>query len=243
MVGVPLATFGDYYFTTLGFVVTFLGTALASLKTIVTNKVQVGEFKLHPLDLLLHMSPLSMLQTLICATAVGEVSSFWALLNGVGDGNAVETVAVIGDKIATPSTSVVSDTFTTGCLIALLGNGIIAFLLNYVSFTANGKTSPLMMCVAGKLGVDVCADVVCSHCQKLGNMKQVMSIILSVLIFSLKVNWINGIGIILTLVGGAWYAVIEMERKKLSSATKAGPSGGILGGGGGSGGEVKYSKA
>ncbi len=72
-------------------------------------------------------------------------------------------------------------------------------------------------------------------------MKQVMSIILSVLIFSLKVNLLNGVGILLTLVGGAWYAVIEMERKKnnSSSTTKPDPTGGILDGGKD---EVKYSK-
>jgi hypothetical protein len=34
-------------------------------------------------------------------------------------------------------------------VLALCANGAIAFGLNYVSFTANGKTSPLMMCVAG----------------------------------------------------------------------------------------------
>jgi hypothetical protein len=38
-------------------------------------------------------------------------------------------------------------------ILALTVNGAIAFGLNYVSFTANGKTSPLMMCVAGIFGI------------------------------------------------------------------------------------------
>ena len=32
MVGVALATYGDYYFTTLGFFLTFLGVLIASVK-------------------------------------------------------------------------------------------------------------------------------------------------------------------------------------------------------------------
>lgn len=34
-------------------------------------------------------------------------------------------------------------------ILALMVNGGMAFGLNYVSLTANGKTSALMMCVAG----------------------------------------------------------------------------------------------
>lgn len=88
-------------------------------------------------------------------------------------------------------------------ILALTVNGAIAFGLNYVSFTANGKTSPLMMCVAGT----------CFHYSFLGNMKQVLSIVLSVTIFSLTVNFTNSVGIVLTLVGGAWYTVIEMKNR------------------------------
>ncbi|KAJ2915736.1 hypothetical protein MD484_g4696, partial [Candolleomyces efflorescens] len=40
IVGVALATYGDYYFTPSGFLLTLLGTLLAALKTIVTNLLQ-----------------------------------------------------------------------------------------------------------------------------------------------------------------------------------------------------------
>ncbi|CAJ0832639.1 18002_t:CDS:2, partial [Entrophospora sp. SA101] len=50
-----------------------MGTILAALKTVVTNRVQVGRLKLHPLDLLLRMSPLAFVQTVIYAYVTGEL--------------------------------------------------------------------------------------------------------------------------------------------------------------------------
>jgi len=66
--------------------------------------------------------------------------------------------------------------------------------LNYVSFTANKKTSPLTMTVAA-------------------NLKQCLSIILGVWLFRLEVGWMNGLGITTALVGGAWYAKVEFGLK------------------------------
>ena len=47
---------------------------MKALKTVVTNVVQVGRLKLHPLDLLLRMSPLAFLQCLVYATISGEMA-------------------------------------------------------------------------------------------------------------------------------------------------------------------------
>jgi hypothetical protein len=138
VLGVAFATFGDYNYTMLGFVLTVLGTVLAAIKTVVTNRVQVGKLKLHPLDLLLRMSPLAFIQTMIYSYVTGEMT------------------------------------------------GVIAFFLNVVSFTANKKTSALTMTVAG-------------------NVKQVLSIVLAVMIFNLNISFMNLCGIMLTLAGGAWY--------------------------------------
>src|SRR5690606_16372742 len=63
--GVYLATVGDYSYTTMGFILTVLGTLLAAVKTVVTNRIQVGRLQLHPLDLLLRMSPLAFAQTIV----------------------------------------------------------------------------------------------------------------------------------------------------------------------------------
>ncbi|CAG8763125.1 21216_t:CDS:2 [Cetraspora pellucida] len=123
VLGVVFATVGDYYFTTMGFFLTVLGTILAALKTVVTNRVQVGRLKLHPLDLLLRMSPLAFVQTVIYAYVTGELQRV----------------------------RVFSRTEMTASLVfALITNGVIAFFLNVVSFTANKKTSALTMTVAAE---------------------------------------------------------------------------------------------
>lgn len=61
-------------FTAWGFFLTVLGTVLAALKTIVTNQIQVGRLKLHPLDLLLRMSPLAFIQCVVWSYTSGELS-------------------------------------------------------------------------------------------------------------------------------------------------------------------------
>ncbi|KAL1934066.1 hypothetical protein VTP01DRAFT_6248 [Rhizomucor pusillus] len=168
--GVAFATFGDYSYSAIGFFLTVLGTVLAALKTVVTNRVQVGRLKLHPLDLLLRMSPLAFFQTIMYSYATGEMSRVREFYH---------------------------TEFTWGLFFALLMNGIIAFFLNVVSFTANKKTSALTMTVAG-------------------NVKQVLSIVLAVIIFQLPITWMNALGIILTLAGGAWYTHVEMVEKNKS---------------------------
>ena len=121
--GVAFATYGDYSFTAWGFVLTLTGAILASLKTIITNRVQVGRLKLHPLDLLVRMSPLAFMQCVFFGWWSGEL----------------EQVRVYG-----------ATEMTRQKAIALAINGAIAFGLNVVSFTANKKTSALTMTVAGE---------------------------------------------------------------------------------------------
>ncbi|KAL1919175.1 uncharacterized protein VTP21DRAFT_2557 [Calcarisporiella thermophila] len=167
--GVAFATFGDYNYTPTGFFLTVLGGVLAALKTVVTNRVQVGRLKLHPLDLLLRMSPLAFVQTMIYAYVTGELAE-------------LQEFAYTG-------------ALNSVLCVALLANGVIAFFLNVVSFTANKKTSALTMTVAG-------------------NVKQVLTIVLAVVIFHLNITLMNALGILLTLVGGAWYTKIELAEKQ-----------------------------
>lgn len=166
----------------MGFFLTVLGTVLAAIKTVVTNRVQVGRLKLHPLDLLLRMSPLAFLQTMLYSYATGEM-------------------ALVYDYYQT--------NLTFGVFSALLLNGVIAFFLNVVSFTANKKTSALTMTVAGNYSLIICINVymrnLLNKFLNLGNVKQVLSIVLAVIIFDLSISATNGLGIILTLAGGAWY--------------------------------------
>lgn len=97
---------------------------LAALKTVVTNRVQVGGLKLHPLDLLLRMSPLAAIQCMIYMRLTGELDLVRAYI---------------------------AKDFTSGHFWAIFLNGCIAFGLNVASFTANKKTGALTMSVAGEL--------------------------------------------------------------------------------------------
>ncbi|GAA5847328.1 hypothetical protein JCM9279_000238 [Rhodotorula babjevae] len=118
--GVAFATYGDYSCTPSGFLLTLVGTFLAALKGILTNRVQVGRLKLHPLDLLARMSPLAFVQCFACGWASGELARVneWA------------TTEMTRQKA-----------------LALVLNGAIAFGLNVVSFTANKRAGPLTMTV------------------------------------------------------------------------------------------------
>lgn len=176
--GVAFATFGDYNYTAMGFILTVLGTVLAAIKTVVTNRVQVGRLKLHPLDLLLRMSPLAFIQTMLYSYATGEME-------------------LVQEYFQT--------NLTTTAFFALLLNGVIAFFLNVVSFTANKKTSALTMTVAG-------------------NVKQVLSIVLAVIIFDLSITATNGLGIILTLAGGAWYSNVQLNENRKKAKLMGGDS-------------------
>ncbi|KAI8146004.1 triose-phosphate transporter family-domain-containing protein [Fennellomyces sp. T-0311] len=167
VIGVGFATFGEYGYTAVGFMLTVLGTVLAAVKTVVTNRILVGRLKLEPLDLLMRMSPLAFVQCIFYAYITGELGR-------------VQEFS--------------SSNMTVGLASGLIVNGIMAFGLNIVSFTANKKTGALTMTVAG-------------------NVKQVLSIILAVIIFKLNINATNAFGIILTLLGGAWYGKVEMSER------------------------------
>lgn len=81
----------------------------------------------------------------------------------------------------------VETSMTQKDLINLFINGCIAFALNVISFTANKKTGALTMTVAA-------------------NVKQILTIVLSMLFWNLKATGMNTFGIVMTLCGGAWYA-------------------------------------
>ncbi|GAA6010769.1 hypothetical protein JCM11491_002937 [Sporobolomyces phaffii] len=124
IMGVGFATFGDYSATAWGFCLTLIGAVLAAFKTIITNRVQVGRLKLHPLDLLVRMSPLAFMQCVFFGWWSGEL----------------ERVRVYG-----------ATEMSQRKAVALMVNGAIAFGLNVVSFTANKKTSALTMTVAANV--------------------------------------------------------------------------------------------
>lgn len=174
--GVGLATFGDYYFSILGFFCTLLGVLLSSWKTVASNQFMTGNLALPALEILLRMSPLAALQSLLYAAAAGELTSFRAW---IAEGN------------LTPSYA-----------LALAGNGFLAFLLNVSSFYTNK--------LAGALTVTVCA-----------NLKQCLTVVLGVVLFNVRVGLLNGVGMLVTLIGAAIYGKVELDSKGKLDTEKA----------------------
>ena len=125
ILGVGLATFGDYSCTLGGFVITLLGVVLASTKTVVTNRLMTGSLALSPLELLTRMSPLAAVQCFIYAITNGELQ----------------------EVLSVSRTGTMSTTF----LIAVLGNSAVACLLNGVSFQTNKLAGALTMSICGNL--------------------------------------------------------------------------------------------
>ncbi|CAE6541278.1 unnamed protein product [Rhizoctonia solani] len=227
ILGVIFATYGDYSYTRAGLALTLLGTALAALKTMLASRVvrirtqplyaphphpsnfgfsqtarsfhidsRRGSMKrvvdegylsadehagsnhsltpapaLHPLDVLLRLSPLACVQCLIVAFFTGELSRWSASL-----------------ELAP----------TKWRTLAL--NGLLAFLLNYVSFVTSRRAGALSMTVAA-------------------NVKQVLTILLALLVFNTGTPSITHlVGIASTLGGGLWYGYLEVKEKNETTA-------------------------
>ncbi|CAL1709667.1 unnamed protein product [Somion occarium] len=184
ILGVAFATYGDYYFTTWGLCLTLLGTVLAALKTIYTNILQSSThitpaspillksiptlfalrrylipptLGLHPLDLLMRMSPLAFIQCVIYAQVTGELDR----LRHFGRPYGFDGLASVSHESYMNSTQTSSNYLAQALdypgpligglswshILVLLVNGGVAFGLNVVSFTANGKNKGLMLCV------------------------------------------------------------------------------------------------
>jgi len=47
----------------------------------------------------------------------------------------------------------------------------------------------------------------------LANVKQVLTILTSVVLFNLTITGMNAVGIVLTLTGGAWYAILDLRER------------------------------
>uniref|UniRef100_A0A7S3DTQ7 Sugar phosphate transporter domain-containing protein n=1 Tax=Entomoneis paludosa TaxID=265537 RepID=A0A7S3DTQ7_9STRA len=130
IVGVAMACFGDMSFSTIGFGYTSLCVFLAALKVVASGEILTGDLKLHPFDLLRHMTPLALVQCLIMSIATGEVQEI--LQRWPTD------FSPWGPKGLYPS-SIVNLT------------GLISLTFNVSSLQVNKLTSPLTLCVAANV--------------------------------------------------------------------------------------------
>ena len=46
-----------------------------------------------------------------------------------------------------------------------------------------------------------------------GNVKQCLTVFLGIIVFGVKVGWLNGLGMLITLAGAAWYSALELKGK------------------------------
>ncbi|KAK5175775.1 uncharacterized protein LTR77_000915 [Saxophila tyrrhenica] len=175
ILGVALATAGDYYCTLSGFTLTVLGVLLSAIKTVATNRLMTGSLALSAMEVLLRMSPLATIQCVLYAFLTGEVDRF--------------------------RSAYASGEFSNSFGTALLANAVIAFALNVTSFQTNK--------VAGALTMTVC-----------GNVKQVLTIGLGIVLFNVKVGWLNALGTVVTIAGAIWYSKVELDAKRSRVGSK-----------------------
>lgn len=166
--GVGLATYGDVYFTPYGAFLTLSGVVLAAVKTIVSNRIMTGSLKLSAYEILLRMSPLAAIQSLFYSWVTGEANQFFTF---VAEGN-----------------------LPWPMVLAIAGNGFIAFVLNISSFQTNKLAGALTITVAG-------------------NLKQCLTILLGIALFNVQVTFLNGLGMFITLCGAALYSKVELDSK------------------------------
>lgn len=161
--GIILTVLGEFNGTELnglGLFLTVFGIFLSSLKGVVTNFLLVSGFKMHPLELIALLGPFASLQCVLASVLTGESHAIYRQFQHTP----IDRFLVFG----------------------LMINAFLAFLMNWISFSANKETSALAMTVAG-------------------NVKQAVSVALSVILFGSKLRLLDSIGIIITLIGGAWY--------------------------------------
>jgi len=75
-------------------------------------------------------------------------------------------------------------------LFSVFGSGFMAWLLNITNFFTNQKTSPVTLTVGG-------------------NVKQILTILLSIAIFNTRVSFMGALGILVTVAGAILYSIVN----------------------------------
>lgn len=169
VLGVCMLTYGDYSFTAAGCILTILGVALSSVKSIATNRILTGARALDAIEVLARMSPLAALQS----AAMGGLMGEWPKIGELAEQRGMDW----------------------GFLLAVFGNSLLALLLNISSFKANKLAGALAQSVSG-------------------NVKQCLTVLLAIPAFGVQVGLVDGLGMLTTLAGAAWFSYAELRSRK-----------------------------
>lgn len=199
-----MCTAGDYHYSLLGLIVTISGVVLAAvkvfctpvplisyclltlgflvlLKTVTTNRLLTGSLALPSMELLFRMAPLAAIQSLIFGVVAGELPVLsQAMSERTANGSFLGTMCTV---------------------VFILGNGLLALVLNITSFQTNK--------IAGALTITVA-----------GNLKQAITLALGIIAFGdFAINLLNGIGISLVLAGCAFFSKVELDSKRRAASS------------------------
>ncbi len=215
VVGAIMACFGDLSWTPLGFALTLLGTVLAAFKTVITNYLQAGAAspsagkgpaaatpawrerpaaftKYSSMELLAAVSPAACAYCLIFSLLSGEcapaISALFSSATSTPASSVAETALQHrGRSLQLPAHGGL-------LLLSLLGNGLLAFALNIVSFRTNKAAGAVAMTV-------------------LGNVKQVITVLIALVLWKASTKPLNLAGIALTLAGSAVYGFATLRAR------------------------------
>ncbi|KAL7068644.1 hypothetical protein ACR3K2_09090 [Cryptosporidium serpentis] len=144
-------------------IIVLLGCIISSLKGIITQKLQVDNIKILPIIMLQYVSPVATMTLALFTLIFGELYGF--MLQYKYD--LFGTIVMFG---------------------SLMLAGVMAFLINILSFSNAAVISPLTMNIAG-------------------SVKQILTCLIGCIIFKNPITCKLIIGITLTSIGATWYSM------------------------------------
>jgi hypothetical protein len=218
------STYGDYYYTCWGFVLTLLGAFLAAFKSVVTQILLSPLPSPSPspstdIELSLSTSKQQQQQQQQQQQRYIPVLHPLDLLHWTSSHALIQCVlyAYLTGELDRAHTYFELE-LTPHKVLSLVANGAIAFGVNVISFHTNRKLGAVGMSVAGASPSSSLPNP--SKIFSVANVKQVLTIVLAIQLFNLTVPNMNAVGLALTLVGGAVYAFVEHREREERKAVE-----------------------
>ena len=140
---------------------------------------------------------LSSAKSIATKLSLTDIHSF-ELLRRISPIAAVEMLALV--FISGEYKLILAANLSLAGIAAAVISGVLAFLLNLTNFLATYHTSPLTVTIVGCV-------------------KQVVTIILSVIIFDKNLTLLNALGVIVTTAGSLWYGLLKVDRAEPARPT------------------------